>query len=149
MDFPMLEVCADELSQAWAEKYFHDNGLKCPRCGASKGNAWIEGKTRCSGLTKYRCRQCHQPYTVYQGTVFAHKQIRPAQAILLLRGICKGESSAGLARELGMKYDRVLTLRRAIQANAQTAQSDQALNDGVTETDEMFQNAGEKGRKAR
>lgn len=85
--------------------------------------------------------------SVYHGTVFAHKQIRPAQAVLLLRGICKGESTASLARELELKYDTVLALRRAIHTNAQTLQSREPLPDRVTETDELFQNAGEKRRK--
>ena len=64
---------------------------------------------------------------MYQGTVFAHKQIRPAQAVLLLRGTGKGESTASLARELGVKYDPVLALRRAIHTNAQTLQSKEAI----------------------
>jgi transposase-like protein len=145
MDFPLLEICDDELSEAWAEKYFHAGRLKCPKCGTSKRKAWIEGRTKRSQTTKYRCPKCRGVYTVFYGTVFAHKQIRPTQAILLLRGICKGESSASLARELELTYDTVLTLRRAIQANAKTMQSTAPVPDRITETDEMFQNAGEKG----
>ena len=83
---------------------------------------------------------------MFHGTVFAHKQTRPAQAVVLLRGICKGEPTASLARELEMKYDTVLALRRAIQSSAQKFQSKEPLTDRVTETDEMFQNAGEEGR---
>lgn len=147
MDFPLLEICDDELGEAWAEKYFHAGHLKCPKCGTSKRKAWIDGRTKRSQTIKYRCPTCRGVYTVFHGTVFAHKQIRPAQAILLLRGICKGESTAGMARELGLKYDTVLTVRRAIQTNAERIQSKTPVRDRVTETDEMFQNAGEKGRK--
>jgi len=43
MDFPLLEICDDELGEAWAEKYFHGGRLKCPKCGTSKRQAWIEG----------------------------------------------------------------------------------------------------------
>ena len=107
MDFPLLEICDDELGELWAEKYFHQGRLKCPTCGAQKRTAWIEGRTKRSRVVKYRCRDCRRVYTVFHGTVFAYKQIRPAQAILLLRGICKGESTAGLARELELKYDAV------------------------------------------
>ena len=49
-----------------------------------------------------------------------------------------------LAAELGLNYVTVLTLRHAAQANAEKAQPDTALPDEHTETDEMFQNAGEK-----
>jgi transposase-like protein len=147
MDFPLLEVCDDELGEVWAEKHFHHGRLRCPGCGVEKRNAGIEGYTKRSHVVQYRCRKCRRVYTVYYGTVFAHKQIRPAQAVLLLRGICKGEATASLARELGVKYDTVLALRRAIHRNAQTLQSTKPLPDDVTETDEMFQNAGEKRQK--
>jgi hypothetical protein len=72
---------------------------------------------------------------------------RPAQAILLLRGICKGESPASLVRELEMKYDTVLAVRRTIHTNAQTRQAREPLPDRETETEERFQHAGEKRRK--
>ena len=38
-------------------------------------------------------------------------------------------------------------LRKLIQANAKRLQPDTALTDICTETDEMFQNAGEKGER--
>ena len=66
------------------------------------------------------------------------------QVVLLMRGICKGESSKVLAAELKLNYVTVLTLRHAAQANAERAQPDTPLPDEHTETDEMFQNAGEK-----
>jgi hypothetical protein len=61
-----------------------------------------------------------------------------------MRGICKGESSKELAAELGLNYFTVLTLRHEAQANAEKAQPETPLPDEHTETDEMFQNAGEK-----
>jgi len=67
------------------------------------------------------------------------------QVVLLMRGICKGESSNTLAAELGLNYQTVLNLRHIIQANAQARQPEDPLPDAHSETDEMFQNAGEKG----
>ena len=66
------------------------------------------------------------------------------QAVLLMRGICKGESSNVLSAELKLNYGTVLALRHAAQANAEKAQPDTPLPDQHSETDEMFQNAGEK-----
>ena len=66
------------------------------------------------------------------------------QVVLLMRGICKGESSKVLAEELGLNYGTVLTLRHEIQWKAEQAQPTTPLPDRHTETDEMFQNAGEK-----
>lgn len=148
MDFPILELCDDELGEVWMQKHFHPGGLKCPSCDKGVKRARRFGQTKRSRVTAYRCCVCQTVYTVYSGTVFANKHLRPAQAVLLLRGICKGESTAGLARELGLSYDTVHHLRQRIQANAVALQPDTPVPDQVTETDEMYQNAGEKGRKA-
>jgi hypothetical protein len=86
-------------------------------------------------------------YTVYSGTLFANKHLRPAQVILLLRGVCKGEPTASLSRELGLAYDTVHHLRQRLHDNARRLQPETRLPDAITETDEMFQNAGEKRPK--
>ncbi len=91
----------------------------------------------------YRC-ECGQTYNLYTGTVLAQHQLTPAQAVLLLRGILKGETTAALSRELGIGDAAVLTLRHEIQAQAGRLQPTSPLPDTETESDEMFQNAGEK-----
>ena len=68
------------------------------------------------------------------------------QVVLLMRGICKGESSNVLAEELELNYGTVLSLWHAIQLNAEHAQPTTPLPDAHNESDEMFQNAGEKRR---
>jgi hypothetical protein len=49
-----------------------------------------------------------------------------------------------LAKELGLSRTTVYQLRKHLQANAQRLQPDEPLIDEHVETDEMFQNAGEK-----
>jgi transposase-like protein len=148
MDFPLLEITDDALAEEWLQKYFHPTGLQCPRCRARVIRARGFGQTHRSHVPRYRCREWDRRYTVYTGTVFANKHLRPAQVILLLRGICKGESTAGLARELQLAYDTVHHLRQQVQSSAIHLQPDTPVPDAVTETDEMFQNAGEKRRQA-
>ncbi|TAH50983.1 MAG: hypothetical protein EYC68_12160 [Chloroflexota bacterium] len=147
MDFPLLEITDDVRAEQWLHKYFHPNGLLCPRCGASVERARRFRQMRRSHVTNYRCHLCDKVYSVYSGTIFANKQLRPTQVILLLRGICKGESTAALARELELAYDTVHHLRQLIHRNALRLQPETPLPDAITETDEMFQNAGEKRRK--
>lgn len=149
MDFPLLDICDDALGEAWLAKHFHPAGLHCPGCGASVTHARFFGQTKRNHLTRYRCRDCQHVYTVYTDTLFANKHLRPVQVILLLRGVCKGESTASLARELEIAYDTVHHLRQQLHAKAMNLQPQTALPDAVTETDEMFQNAGEKRRKTR
>ena len=66
------------------------------------------------------------------------------QVVLLIRGVLKGEPTTTLAAELALNYRTVLSLRHDLQAQAERLQPDTPLDDDETETDEMFQNAGEK-----
>jgi transposase-like protein len=127
-------------------EYFHPTGIRCAHCGA----AWAEAKdfrrTRQSELIVYRCQSCQVIYNLYSGTIFQGRHLRPAQVVLLIRGVLKGESAASLARELVMSRTTITELRHVIQDNAVQMQSEQPLSDNVVEADEMFQNAGEKKR---
>lgn len=146
MDFPIVDLLDDDISAAWLHKYLHPEGLKCPHCGASLGEAREFRSTLKSQLTVYRCGRCEGIYNLYSGTVFSARHLRPAQVVLLLRGVCKGETTAAIARELELSRQTVHDLRQALQANGLRMQPESALADGHTETDEMFQNAGEKRR---
>jgi len=101
MDFPIVDLLDDDLSAAWLLKYFHQNEFKCLHCGKSVEEARAFRVTKKSRLTAYRC-PCQGIYNLYSGTVFKGKHFRPAQTILLLRGVCKGEPTAAMARESSM-----------------------------------------------
>ena len=81
---------------------------------------------------------------VFTICIVQQKQLTPAQVVLLLRGIYQGESSAQLARELGLSRPTVHCIRHAIEANAQAMQPTFPVVDQQIETDERFQNAGKK-----
>lgn len=147
MDFPIQSLIDEEQAEAWVLNHFHPEGLYCPKCQASVSEARHFRKTATSGLQVYRCKHCQSIYNLYSGTVFAHTQFRPSQVVLLLRGVCQGVSSSQLARELEISRQTVLSIRRKLQASAEAIQPKDALPDAEVETDEMFQNAGEKGDK--
>jgi len=144
MEFPITELLDEQRSTEWILKHFHPEGLKCPGCGGSSDQAREFRSTRRSQLTTYRCQVCDAAYNLYTGTVFQRRHLTPQQVVLLMRGICKGESTKMLAQELQLNYKTVLDLRHQIQAKAQQQQPTSPLPDQQTETDEMFQNAGEK-----
>lgn len=145
MDFPIQSLIDEEQAEAWVLNHFHPEGLRCPQCQASVSEARNFRKTETSGLQVYRCKHCESVYTLYSQTVFAGTQFRPSQVVLLLRGVCQGVSSAQLGRELGLSRQTVLSIRRKLQSSAEQIQPEDALPDAEVETDEMFQNAGEKG----
>ena len=145
MDFPILDIIDNESATEWLVKHFHPDGLKkCPHCDTSVDQARSFRQTPASHLTVYRCLVCDGVYNLYSSTVFQQKQFTPAQVVLLLRGVYQGTSTAQLAREIGLSYPTVLSIRHALGANAQVMQPDLPLADAQTETDEMFQNAGKK-----
>lgn len=144
MDFPILTLLDTTASIAWIEQHFHPDGVGCPHCPASLSDARTFRTNQGSGLPVYRCRRCHGVYTLYSRTVFAGCQLLPPQIVLLLRGVFQGQSSAQLARELALTEKTVLKWRHRLQAHAEVIQPDTPLPDTATESDEMFQNAGEK-----
>ena len=144
MEFPITNLLDYASSEDWITLHFHPTGFNCPKCGAPKSQARIFRQTYRSELVVYRCNQCGTAYNLYSGTIFQQTHLTPMQVVLLIRGICKGESSKELSAELKLNYITVLNLRHAVQANAEKAQPDKPLPDQHTETDEMFQNAGEK-----
>jgi transposase-like protein len=147
MEFPITELLDYESSVAWIIEHFHPGGWRCPRCGKLKEQARAFRRTQRSQWVVYRCQGCHRTYTLYSGTIFAQTHLTPMQGVLLMRGICKGESSKVLAEELELNYGTVLSLRHEVQLNAEHAQPTTPLPDTHTETDERFQNAGEKRRR--
>ena len=144
MDFPILNLMADALATDWLVKHFHPDGLKCPHCEASVEEARSFRQTTASQLTVYRCLLCNGIYNLYSSTVFQQRHLTPSQAVLLLRGVYQGVSTAQLARELGLSYPTVLSIRHALEATANALQPVLPLAADPTETDEMFQNAREK-----
>jgi transposase-like protein len=147
MLFPITDLLSDEASTAWLEKHFYPKGVRCPRCGAKRTKAREFRRTR-RGLIDYRCRECDALYNLYSGTIFAGSNLAPRQVVLLLRGVCKGESGASLAAELGLSRQSLHTWRKRLQANGSGMLDERPLRDRRTETDEMFQKAGETRRKA-
>ena len=144
MEFPITDLLDYDSSVAWIIQYFHPGGLKCPQCQQPVARARQFRHTRRSDLPVYRCSACATAYNMYTGTVFQQTHLTPMQVVLLLRGFCKGETTRELAAEVDLSYKTVLDLRHAVQANAEAAQPETPLRDPQTETDEMFQNAGEK-----
>ena len=144
MDFPILTLLDTDASMAWIEQHFHPDGFGCPHCQAQVTDARLFRTNRGSGLPVYRCHECQGVYTLYSRTLFEGCQLLPTQVVLLLRGVFQGQSSAQLARELEVTEKTVLKWRHRLQAQAEAIQPDTPLPDTATESDEMFQNAGEK-----
>lgn len=143
MIFPITDLLSEAESVKWLEQHFHPRGFGCARCGAAVAQSSVFRLSQ-RGLLDYRCQACSRVYNLYSGTLLAGSKLRPAQTVLLLRGVCKGESSRTLAEELGVTRMTVHHWRHKLQAHAYASLDQAPLSDAETETDEMYQNAGEK-----
>jgi hypothetical protein len=131
IDFPSMDVIGNEESTKWVEHYFHPNGLKCPKCGLGPEQGRKFRQTEKSRLIIYRCK-CGKHYNLYTGTTVARHPLTPAQLVLLLRGMWKGETAVSLSRELRIGYRSVLAIRRALHKQATLLQWQAILPDTKT-----------------
>ena len=146
MSFPLTDLLDDHESLAWVEKHFHPKGRHCPRCGATREEARECRKPK-RGFVDYRCQIWQRTYNLETGTNFTGSNLAPRRVVLLVRGVGKGDPATGIAQELALSRQGVHRWRKRLQANGYTRLSARALPDAETETDEMFQNAGEKRRQ--
>lgn len=140
IDFPIDELLNEDECVKWLQRRLHPHGLKCPRCGSSERRL----AQRNGPWTAYRCKTCDRYHTILTGTVFEKTRQTPSKVVLILRGIAKGEPTARLARELGIRRSRMHEIRKQVQTNLHKTLSSEPMTDEVLEADELYQNAGEK-----
>ena len=148
IEFPITDLLDGRSSYEWVLAYFHPEGLKCRHCGEAWSKAREFRWTKKSQVPDYRCRNCNKTYNVYSQTVFEGRQLTPEQVVMIVRGIVKGEQAQILANEVGVCRQTIQEIRKLMHQNAEQGQPNNPLEDEATETDEMFQNAGEKRRLA-
>lgn len=141
IDFPLDGLLDEQACLNWLEQNLHPDGLRCPRCGqVERRRARKEG-----AIPSFRCKDCDRYYTALTGTLFEKTRQPPSTLVLLLRGIAKGETTARLARELGISRKQMHTLRGRVQNSLYETLPTDVLDEPVLEADELYQNAGEKG----
>jgi transposase-like protein len=146
MDFPIGDLIDQAACYSTLLNRLHPGGLSCPRCGARNGLN-VHRRNR-DPVLDYRCRACGRVFNAFTGTVFDGTHRRPSELVLILRGFSQGVSTAQLAREQHASRWHLLELRHALQGNASNGLDHSPLPDQGVEADEMYQNAGEKRRKA-
>jgi transposase-like protein len=140
IDFPITELLDASICIIWLERHLHPEGFACPQCGSINRRLFRQQKY----FDAYRCRDCDGYYTLLTGTAFEKTRQSPATLVLLLRGISKGESTARLARELGLSRKQMHTLRQRLQSNLNETAPTELMAGTTFEADELYQNAGGK-----
>lgn len=140
IDVLITELMDDEACLGWLERHLHPTSFVCPHCQSPSRRLFRATQA----VPAYRCRACDGYYTLLTNTAFEKTRQRPATLVLLLRGVTQGETTARLARELGMSYNQVLTLRHRLQDHANETAPMTLMDETHFEADEVYQNAGKK-----
>ena len=142
--FPISDLLDEHECYAFLRHSLHPDGLCCPRGhGLPMGQA-PHMRDR-APVVDYRCRECGAVFNLFTGTVWAGTHYSCAKIVLILRGFVQGTPTLPLADELECDYGTLLDYRHQMQAAALLGVDRSPLADAVTEGDELFQNAGEKG----
>jgi transposase-like protein len=142
MDFPITDLMDERACYERLVGWLHPGGLACPRC-AEREHLAVHRRHR-DPVLDYRCLACRRVFNAFTGTLLQGTRRRPAELVLVVRGVAQGVPTAKLARELGRDRKELLALRHRLQRAAWRSRDQRRLGDGVVEADEMFQNAGEK-----
>jgi transposase len=121
------------------------HGLHCPQGHPLDDGQHPHRRDR-APVMDYRCRTCGAVFNLFTGTLWAGTHYSCTKIMLILRGFAQGVPTRQLADERACDYGTLLDYRHAAQAAAFQQQDISPLPDAVIEADEMFQNAGEKGK---
>jgi transposase-like protein len=148
IQFPLTDLLNEQECYYWLLDIFHPQGLCCPNGHALPESQAPHMRDR-APVFDYRCRSCRSVFNLFTGTCWAGTHYSCAKIVLILRGFAQGTPTLHLAKELECDYGNLLKYRHEMQDNAQLGLDRSPLADTVTEGDELFQNAGEKGEPHR
>jgi len=145
--FPLHELLCPQKCYDWLLRILHPDGLACPQGHPLPAGQAPHDRHR-APIVDYRCRVCGAVFNLFTGTPWAKTRLTCDRIVLIIQGVAQGKPTLQLAEELDLDYSWLLERRHRIQAQAQAAlPREEPLPDDVTEADELFQNAGEKGEK--
>lgn len=144
MIFPITEFMDEQKCYDYLVTILHPNGLVCPRCAMPVQRSFVHRWDRAPVLY-YRC-SCGRVFNAFSGTCWQGVHHACSIILMILQGISKGTPTKHLAAELHLDPKHLLERRHTIQAEALKHCPTSPLPDSTVEADEMYQNAGEKGK---
>lgn len=142
MDYQIDDLLDEDKCYGHLLGYFHGGTLRCPSCQSTHYHAHESHR---KPIVQYKCEDCPTYFNVFSKTVFQGTHWKCSRVVMVLRGFLKGESTNSMSREMGLGYRNLLYLRHELMANAFLHRPTELLADAATESDEMYQNSGEKG----
>ncbi len=142
--FSTLELMDEQKCYDYLVEILHPDGLCCPACERPVEQSKVHRRDR-APMLYFRC-SCGRIYNAFAGTLWQGTHHSCCVIVRILQGFAQGIPTLHLAQELGIDRKHLLERRHRIQELAAQACRREPLADAVVEADEMYQNAGEKGR---
>lgn len=144
VQFSLYKLMSYEECYMFLMEILHPQGLHCPK-GHPINKDQKPHKFRKNGLPCYRCRTCAKVFNIFTNTILQGIHYDCIKIVLMLHGFVKGETTQTLRKELKVSYNALLDWRHKLQEFAFENRNVFPLQDSEVESDEVFQNAGEKG----
>lgn len=144
MRFPIADLLDEQGCYNYLLNIIHPGGLHCPY-GHSLPESQAPHMRDRAPVFDYRCLKCGAVFNLFTETLLSGTHFKCNEIVLIIRGFTQGVPTLHLANELERSYSNLLKLRHKMQGSAFLNRDTEPLDDPVSEGDEMFQNAGEKG----
>lgn len=112
----MKSSASHDLSEAWCYQTLRlvrwPCGIVCPYCGRTR--ITTHTKSARSPLRRYLCLKCRRTFTDLTGTTFARTNLPVRTWFLCLRLLDRRQTTAELARALGVKWETAADLQRRL-----------------------------------
>lgn len=142
MEYSIDNLLDESKCYAHLEEHFHNGTLCCPTCQSL--NYKVHHRRR-HPVLQFKCEDCDTYFNLFSGTAFQGTHWKCSKIVMILRGFVKGDSTRSMSKEMNLGYRNLLYLRHELMGNAFDNREVDILPDKATESDEMYQNSGEKG----
>jgi transposase-like protein len=119
------------------------HGIVCPLCGSKKV---VKFSPLRKIMHRYLCNNCHRTFNDLTGTIFENTKLDLNEWFYIARELQRGISINRIAHDLDRKYDHVMHASHKIMDSVFMKRLIE-LDSEDTETDELYQSAGSKGKK--
>lgn len=144
IEFPITDLLEQERCYHFLLECIHPKGLCCPNGHDLPADQSPHDQKRYP-IVKYRCRECKAVFNIFTGTLLSGIHYDCCTIVMMFRGFAQGVTTLHLSKELKLDYGTLLEWRHRLQELAFENRPFSVLPDPIQESDEMFQNAGEKG----
>lgn len=146
INFPITDLLDETECYHWWLKTLQPEGMNCPNGHDLPSEQAPHDRCR-TPIVDYHCRECGCVFNAFTGTVWQGTHYDCKTIVLIMRGFAQGIPTNHLAEELGLDREVLLERRDKVQKLAYEHRDTSPLEDEDTESDEIFQNSGEKGKR--